>query len=410
MGIAEVIERTLERVGAAGVHAFDSLYEADARGPRGRRRARDGARVSWLLAFLGFALLIVLHELGPLRRGQGRRHARRALRAVLPAAARCARSAGETEYAIGSIPLGGYVKISGMNPHEEIPPEVAHRALLPPARVEADRGHRRRAGGQHRARVPDPAGSCAGRSGVSEPTNRVEQIDDRSPAAGVLAPGDRIVAVDGVRGDPDALAKQIATHKCAGEQVDGCEAATPATLDRRARRRGADREAQARLRREPRRHARRLRGRRRDAAAGDRRRPTPRAARCRPDVVRHDARPSTRSPASSTPRSASRSPASSAPTRPRGRRSSSTPSGAIYLLALISLSLGIINLFPFLPLDGGHIFWAVAEKVRGQRDPVQRHGAGRLRRLRARDRAVRDRPHERHRPTDRARASASVAR
>jgi regulator of sigma E protease len=39
---------------------------------------------------------------------------------------------------------------------------------------------------------------------------------------------------------------------------------------------------------------------------------------------------------------------------------------AAYILALISLSLGIINLFPFLPLDGGHIFWALAEKVRGR--------------------------------------------
>ena len=42
---------------------------------------------------------------------------------------------------------------------------------------------------------------------------------------------------------------------------------------------------------------------------------------------------------------------------------------AIYLLAIISLSLGVINLFPFLPLDGGHIFWALAEKVRGRAIP-----------------------------------------
>jgi regulator of sigma E protease len=27
-----------------------------------------------------------------------------------------------------------------------------------------------------------------------------------------------------------------------------------------------------------------------------------------------------------------------------------------------------VNLFPFLPLDGGHIFWAVVEKIR--RKPV----------------------------------------
>ena len=38
---------------------------------------------------------------------------------------------------------------------------------------------------------------------------------------------------------------------------------------------------------------------------------------------------------------------------------------------MISLSLGVINLFPFLPLDGGHIFWALAEKVRGRAIPFR---------------------------------------
>jgi regulator of sigma E protease len=42
---------------------------------------------------------------------------------------------------------------------------------------------------------------------------------------------------------------------------------------------------------------------------------------------------------------------------------------ALTLLAIISLSLAIINLFPFLPLDGGHIFWSLVEKVRGSRVP-----------------------------------------
>ena len=42
---------------------------------------------------------------------------------------------------------------------------------------------------------------------------------------------------------------------------------------------------------------------------------------------------------------------------------------ALYVLALLSLSLAIINLFPFLPLDGGHIFWALAEKLRGRSIP-----------------------------------------
>jgi len=44
------------------------------------------------------------------------------------------------------------------------------------------------------------------------------------------------------------------------------------------------------------------------------------------------------------------------------------PGDVIYILAVISLALAIVNLFPFLPLDGGHIFWALVELVR--RRPV----------------------------------------
>ncbi len=43
-------------------------------------------------------------------------------------------------------------------------------------------------------------------------------------------------------------------------------------------------------------------------------------------------------------------------------------SEVVLILAVISLSLAIVNLFPFLPLDGGHIFWALVELVR--RKPV----------------------------------------
>ena len=59
------------------------------------------------------------------------------------------------------------------------------------------------------------------------------------------------------------------------------------------------------------------------------------------------------------------------------RRSSSTPAQALLLLALISLSLAIINLFPFLPLDGGHIFWAWSRRSAGagSRCTMERAGA-----------------------------------
>jgi regulator of sigma E protease len=39
------------------------------------------------------------------------------------------------------------------------------------------------------------------------------------------------------------------------------------------------------------------------------------------------------------------------------------------VLALISLSLALLNLLPFLPLDGGHIAFSLAEKIRGRAIP-----------------------------------------
>jgi len=38
------------------------------------------------------------------------------------------RKRGETEYGVKALPLGGFVKIVGMNPYEEIPPEEQHRS------------------------------------------------------------------------------------------------------------------------------------------------------------------------------------------------------------------------------------------------------------------------------------------
>src|SRR4028119_1193508 len=83
--------------------------------------------MSWVLAFAGFAVLIILHELGhfAVAKWVGMRVERFSL-FFPPLLVRKKR--GETEYAIGALPLGGYVKITGMNPHEDMPPEVAHRA------------------------------------------------------------------------------------------------------------------------------------------------------------------------------------------------------------------------------------------------------------------------------------------
>src|ERR1700734_3722544 len=85
--------------------------------------------MSWILTLLGIVLLIVLHELGhfAVAKAVGMRVERFSL-FFPPKIVGIKR--GETEYAIGALPLGGYVKISGMNPEEikDLEPEVARRA------------------------------------------------------------------------------------------------------------------------------------------------------------------------------------------------------------------------------------------------------------------------------------------
>ena len=83
--------------------------------------------MSWVLAFAGFALLVILHELGhfAVAKWVGMRVEKFSL--FFPPTL-VSRKRGETEYAIGAIPAGGYVKITGMNPDEDLPAEVRDRA------------------------------------------------------------------------------------------------------------------------------------------------------------------------------------------------------------------------------------------------------------------------------------------
>ena len=100
--------------------------------------------MSWFLAFAGFAALIILHEFGHFAAAKavGMRVERFSL-FFPPLIAKVRR--GETEYAIGAMPLGGYVRITGMNPNERDPAGGRAPRLLPPAGLEADRRDRRRA-------------------------------------------------------------------------------------------------------------------------------------------------------------------------------------------------------------------------------------------------------------------------
>jgi regulator of sigma E protease len=328
--------------------------------------------VSWLLAFVGFAALIVLHELGHFAAAKwvGMRVERFAL--FFPPLAWKVRR-GETEYAVGTIPLGGYVKITGMNPAEDIPPEVAHRAYFRQPvwkRV-----------------VVILAGPLVNiviafaifvglfwSSGTVEPPPRVASIEAGSPAAGVLRPGDAIVAVDGRRPPGDTFAeqqdfvvRQIGTHRCAGTPSDGCRAAQPVQLT--IGRGGQERTVAVTPFFDARQDVRRMRigfapdGTPRDLGPGG-------AAQESAEQMWAVTR-GTVTTLAGIFKADERKKINGVVVSYEATRQAFKLSleSALMILGLISLSLGVINLFPFLPLDGGHIFWAVAEKVRGRAIP-----------------------------------------
>jgi len=324
--------------------------------------------MSFFLAFLGFAVLIILHELGHFvaAKAVGMRVERFSL-FFPPLIAKLRR--GETEYAIGALPLGGYVKITGMNPAEEIPAEVAHRAYYRQPvwkRV-----------------VVIAAGPLVNvvvafllllvffvAQGPAVGVNAtVDAVNAGSPAAGVLREGDRIVAVDGVRGGPERLRAQIATHKCAGTPAEGCVAAEPAALT--VVRAGSEQT----LRITPKYDAREKRalvgfaftpvyeGQGLVEATGSSVEGMWRVTTTTVDRISalvYDAE-------------ARKEVSGIVGTYETSRQFIKTSSfeTVMSIFALISLSLAIINLFPFLPLDGGHIFWAVAEKLRGRAIPFR---------------------------------------
>ena len=333
--------------------------------------------MSYLLAFLGFAALVILHEAGHFAAAKavGMRVERFSL-FFGPLLVRFRR--GETEYGIGPIPLGGYVKITGMSPREEIPEEVLPRAYYNQAvwkRIVVI--------------LAGPAvnlliaflilmglilsnGTPATSHG--QPIPMVASGAILAPASSYLKAGDEILAVDG-RGHPSPtqLTNAIASHHCTGKAVSGCQAATPVRLTIK---RGSQTE-QLTIR--P----------RYDASVGH--------TRLGIEVTQAAA---SVGPLAAAGRSVSGMwyvthvtvTAFAKLFEPAARKQlhsvvgaykvtqqefASSTSSALETLALISLSLAIINLFPFLPLDGGHVFWALAEKLRGRRisfDVMERAG------------------------------------
>jgi regulator of sigma E protease len=339
--------------------------------------------VTWVIAIAGFCALIVLHEAGHFvaAKAVGMRVERFSL--FFPPKL-IGFKRGETEYQIGAIPLGGYVKITGMTPDElsSVDLRVAERSYYmkePWKRIVVI--------------LAGPAvnlltafvlfaavllsGGLDGAYAIGNlapsqktvnllPTTIVGDVVKGSGAAGVLKAGDRIVALDGRAITPATVDSALKHTHCAGSNVNGCAATAPVKVSVA---RGAHTDTftitphyDAALKRM-------VLGVGLDqrivpvsfgvlSAAG-----TSIGAMwdLGTSTVTHYFDALVHSKARAQLQSVVGITQDTQEAVARG------PGYALVILALVSLVLAVVNLFPFLPLDGGHVVWSLAERLRGRR-------------------------------------------
>ena len=324
----------------------------------------------WVLTIAGFAFLVIIHEFGHFiaAKATGMRVERFFL--FFPPKLVSVKR-GETEYGIGALPFGGFVKITGMNPEEELPPDIAPRAYY----------HQP----VWKRIVVIGAGPAmnlllafvilfAVSFSLNEFNGQVGTIEAGTPAAKHLQTGDKILAVDG-KSFPNAsqedrashFIRLVADHKCAGEQTDGCKATTPVHLK-------IERNGQVKTLAITPVYDSNIKRTRLGFSYG-----TTSVGQSPPAAASHAASAMWRVTTGTVG-------VFSKIFQPEERKkihgivgisdvtSQAFSYGAVEaltLLGFISLSLAIINLLPFLPLDGGHIFWSLVEKVRGRPVPFR---------------------------------------
>jgi regulator of sigma E protease len=322
--------------------------------------------MSWLLVFLGFCFLIMIHEAGHFfaAKATGMRVERFFL-FFGPTIWSFKR--GETEYGIKAIPLGGYVKITGMNPEEDVPPEHAQNAYF-----------RKPVWKRIVVVAAGPVVNIVlaflilfgvyAVGGLEKSDQSVGSVKTGSPASKVLKGGDQIVAIDGKRFPGVSLERRlkefgslVKAHKCSGQQVENCRASTPVRLTIK---RDGQLKTIAVYPRYDKEEKRALIG----FSYG---------GHFVPISLGHAVSKSLDSIWYVTSRTGSifaRIFESEQRKQISGIVGTSDVGHAaveegwrqaLLLLAIVSLSLGLINLLPILPLDGGHILWALVEKVRG---------------------------------------------
>jgi len=205
----------------------------------------------------------------------------------------------------------------------------------------------------------------------------VDFVDKGSPAQGVLQPGDRLLSIDGRPGYArgltpeqgqdrvDGLRDTIGGHRCAGEPRQGCAATEPVRIV--VLRDGERRELGVTPRYDA--GAKRLligfgfQTRGMDIGAGE---AAQRSVSGMWNVTTTTVDRIVRLFFDEQARSEVSGVVGSIEVTRQSFEFDTVR--AVTVLALISLSLGIINLFPFLPLDGGHIFNETNRKESGASD------------------------------------------
>jgi regulator of sigma E protease len=272
---------------------------------------------------------------------------------------------GETEYAIGWLPLGGYVKITGMSRGEEMPPEDVPRAYF--AQATWKKVATILAGPGVNAILAFVIFAVVAWIGPTliVNANPVQAVAPGSPAAQAgLLPGDELLAVNGVRPDGESLIPlQLELREHPSEVVTVTFRHDSRVLTRRVRllsveaggerigRLGVDL-SQTSIGRDG---AGPIEG-------------IQLAGRYTSDVVTETVKTLASFVTSSEARGQLSSVAGIGATYNEVAREG--PLVILQFVGLISLALAIFNLLPLLPLDGGHILFALIEKLKGS--PLRR--------------------------------------
>ena len=335
--------------------------------------------MSWVLTILGIAALVILHEAGhfTVAKAVGMRVERFSL--FFPPKLVGFRR-GETEYMIGVIPAGGFVKITGMSPQEleGLDPEVAEHAYYnqPPwkriAVILAGPGvnlliafllfwailFSGSVDGLYTLENLNPS------IHTRVPDTTVAEIAHGTPAAEALRVEDKLLAVAGRPVSVASAIRSISAHRCPGVPRQGCRAATPVHLTVERAKHVVEVTVYPRYSSK----LHRMLIGFGFGASPKRYGPFAATGTALGEMWGITAQTLTDIGRAFTSAEARHKFSSIVGITVGTQEAIAKGAGyALVIVGFVSLALAIVNLFPFLPLDGGHVLWSLAEKVRGRR-------------------------------------------